>query len=515
MMKKLLGSLKIITIIVVTAIFSLNLLSLSYYPAPFGDEAIYASRAWGLWQTGKPFGTLDYKFMTEYDGHWTLNSLALSYINASIFLITQKPSFLGGRIISLFFGFLLLGSIYQIVVKALGNRQAFLSIFLVGLSPPFFYSAHLGRPDIFVASLGFWAIAIALRRIQDTQTWVGDFAAGLLVCLAFEIHPNGILYFFPIVGIYIWYLKWNIFRVRKMWSFLSGLILGCAIYGLIHIFPFPNTYFTLADLLYSDAHIPPILSGSLTTLWISFSEMGQKLRDIYLFVWPIFIWVIFSITIIHREKTELFFVYLTFIVLFFFALLIGYKSTYYDIQFSPLFNILLAAYFVRIFTETKSWVGRLERVIVTSLYASVLILFSYYVMLKSENFVAFQRASVALETVIKQDDVIMGASTFWFGLYSHEFIPWEELVYPKISEMMPSIGDGLLDKSSPDILIIDGFTRKFIVSDKVPLSERPRFFYLLDKDLNEYLSINAKLVMNEDFGGETGLVEVYRFQHDK
>src|SRR5205823_14310562 len=85
----------------------LGLFSLLRTPAPFVDEAWYASRAWSLIHTGRAFGTLDAGVFDKYDGYWTyfpflgtwFQALAIRILGLSLFSV---------RLVSLAFGLALL-----------------------------------------------------------------------------------------------------------------------------------------------------------------------------------------------------------------------------------------------------------------------------------------------------------------------------------------------------------------------------------------------------------------------
>src|SRR5919199_920282 len=60
----------------------LHLLTLARTPEVFVDEGWYASRAWGLLQTGRNFGPLDAGVWEHFDGYWTFAPWLGTWIQA-------------------------------------------------------------------------------------------------------------------------------------------------------------------------------------------------------------------------------------------------------------------------------------------------------------------------------------------------------------------------------------------------------------------------------------------------
>src|SRR5258706_238132 len=82
------------------------------------------------------------------------------------------------------------GAVYALAARLYGRPAGLLAVGLLGCSLPFLWSAHLGRQEIVVAALGYWAIALFFldpRRGFPYQSLL----AGLLLGLTFEIHLNG------------------------------------------------------------------------------------------------------------------------------------------------------------------------------------------------------------------------------------------------------------------------------------------------------------------------------------
>jgi len=149
--------------LLIAALIGLHVWSLLRFPPPFVDEAWLASRAWGFVQSGRCFGALDVGIFDYVDGYWTFLPCLSVMLQAAALKLAGAPSLPAARLVSLFFGLVLLGAVYWLGVRLRGRRLGGLSLLLVGLSYPFFYSAHLARPDVIAAALGYLTLAAYLQ----------------------------------------------------------------------------------------------------------------------------------------------------------------------------------------------------------------------------------------------------------------------------------------------------------------------------------------------------------------
>jgi len=157
-----------------------------------------ASRAWAWLHTGLNFGPLDAGVWDKFEGYWTVLPLLPTLVNATfIRLFGLKVGSL--RLASLLAGFGLLAIVYYIFYELYRSRRGgLIAVFLVSTSLSFLYSSHFIRQDIYVATLGFGAIALYLAGRRRQQS-VLSLLAGLLIGAAFEFHPNGAIYA-PVIG---------------------------------------------------------------------------------------------------------------------------------------------------------------------------------------------------------------------------------------------------------------------------------------------------------------------------
>ncbi|HLZ09262.1 MAG TPA: glycosyltransferase family 39 protein, partial [Chloroflexota bacterium] len=128
-------------------------------PAPDVDEMYFASRAVGLLRTGVPFGPLDSGVAQPFAGYWTYFPFIGTFFQ-SMAIRAFGLNLVAIRLPSLIFGLVLLYATYSIGRRLYSPSAGVVAALLVATSASFYYSAHVGRQDIFVAALGYLAISL-------------------------------------------------------------------------------------------------------------------------------------------------------------------------------------------------------------------------------------------------------------------------------------------------------------------------------------------------------------------
>lgn len=162
------------------------------------DEGMFASPALNLAEHGF-FGTTvletEHSPLTriEQRTYWVM---PLFLLNVAAAFKAFGMSLFVMRLVSVFWGLVLLAAWYFIVLKLSGNRNiALLCLFLIGGDYIILDTASLGRMDIMSAALGFSALAIYLYRREENLISAVLFSQ-ILVVLCGLTHPNALLAFF-------------------------------------------------------------------------------------------------------------------------------------------------------------------------------------------------------------------------------------------------------------------------------------------------------------------------------
>lgn len=478
--------------------------SLTRYPAPFVDEAWYASRAWALRTHGIPSGSLDAGVIDRFPGYWTFFQWLPAMLQRLAFVTVDQPALLPVRILSLLFGAILLAGIWSIANWAGGRKAALVAVVLTSFSLPFIMSAHVARYDIMGAALGFAAIAWHLvRRSRGLFT---GFLTGLCLVVAFEIHPFSMIFGFPLLALYWVESRGGFVRRRDFWAFVATVALGLAAYAWLHVFRYFDTYVTLSRIIYLPTHAPPLLTFRPGAFLSSISETAMLLLLINPLSFPVLVWAIFDVARSHSDR-EICLLVVAIALFSGLAFMINNKFVYYLILVSPAFDVIVALFLAK--RATQTWRARAATTI-TNLAILVLVagnLFLNALPLKADIGSEFRVVQTRVEKAVRPGEVIIGPATYWFGLHEHLYYSWEQLVY--LRRYSPKLGlHEALGCLHPDILIWDRHLDSF-VTDSPGTTLYSGKLTLPRTHLQDFVLRHALLVDDFD-GGEAGRIRIYR-----
>lgn len=474
------------------------------YPAPFVDEAWFASRAWAFIHTGRAFGPLDAGVIDRFEGYWTFLPWLPTFFQSIGLCLAGAPTLLAVRGVSLAFGLLLAAAVYVIGRRLGGWKLGLLSAFLVATSRPFLYSAHLARPDVMAAALGY--VAIALHLVDRNSRWWIGLLSGLCVGAAFEVHAHSAIYGPALLALHV--LRWRstVFRQPHFWGFVAGTLGGLAFYLALHVLPYPQTYLALTRLAFGPTHTPPLLTFDPLVIGRALTDIWLPLVAVYLLLIPLVLWAAAVLTR-ERSTTGRTLVVLSAVLVAACSLFVRNKAYYYLILITPAIDMMAAALVLDV--SQQPWTRRFgdyaRRAIVWGLLLGSLAL---NVTLVQENMVAdYEAAQEQLNAIIQAGEAIMGPQTYWFGLYDHRYYSWEELVYYRRYAPGSTVEDALRE-FRPDVLIIDSGWNAFI-------TERPgdslylEHLWLPRAEMDAFLSRHAELAGSFD-NAYYGHFRIYR-----
>jgi hypothetical protein len=497
----------LLVLLVLTLI--LNGWSLMRFPAPFVDEVWLASRAWGFIQTGRAFGPLDVGVIDRFEGYWTFYPWLPVWIQSLTLRFSAQPALFPVRVVSLFFGVLLLVAVYFIAKRLYGIGTGLLAAILVSASGPFLYSAHLARYDIMTAALGFIAIALYLNNHRG-RAWPG-LVAGLCIGLGFEIHPHAVFYGPAILALYFLHHRWSMFRRRDLWAFFVGLGLGFVFYVLLHIAPYPQTYLALNQIVFTTSHTPPIFTLDPHVILQAIGDMAKFLLGMDLLMVPIIAWAVVALAK-RRSEADRTLLVLAATLIVGATLLFRIKAAFYAILFSPAIQLLVAGFLAQ--TLQRPWRSRIQKYAGVSISLGVCIgaITLNLASLRTDALKPFEEAQGYIDQVVQPGESIMGPQTYWLGLYDHSYYSWESLIDYQSYAPGSTIEDALRELR-PDILIIDRHLAVFI-SDKPGQSGYGRYLHLPKSELEAFLDRYATLVGQLDID-YYGPIRIYRITWDE
>ena len=322
------------------------------------------------------------------------------------------------------------------------------------------------------------------------------------------MHPHGAI-FAPAIGLlYSYDLRWRMLRKRHFWGFVTGGAGGLLLYAILHILPYPETYFAYNRLTVGQTHLPPILPFDPAVLLQSVTDVGLQVGTLYSVMVPI---LIIAAVVLARgrlaadKRLLLFAVVLTGSAI----LLIQNKLFYYAILYTPALEMMMAAFLLHF--AQQPWRGRFRdyasQIFVWGCLMGVVVLNLNQLWTWQNGYQVYQSAQDRINGNILPEDSIISTQTYWLGLYDHTYYSWEELVYYQRYAPGSTLQDALRELQ-PSILIIDDHWRGYI-TDEPGNTIRSQQLRLSESEMQAILHRYAEL-LDEFEVAHYGLIQIYR-----
>ncbi len=499
--------------LLLAAIALLNYYTLLSVPAPFADEGWNANRAWGLLQTGHPFGTMDAGVFDRFGGYWCyfpwlgtgLHALAIRLLGPSLFSV---------RAVSLIFGLILLGAVYAIGRGLYGCRMGLLAVGLVALTPAFLGASHLARHDIVVAAFGFLAVALHVTG-HRSHLPVNGALSGLIAAATLDIHAIGLLYVAAVAALHLLDHGWDVLRARDFRSFCLGAAVGFAFFAAMHLLPNLQTYATLAGLGFGSARTPPLLVPD-PNLWLgSVIDAGALLLESCHLLAILLLAALVGLPLGGSASDARVMALFASLVVGLVAL-VRFKAGMYGILVAPAACLLIAAFLDRLLVD---WARVRERAGLRTKLAFALVVAALslpllgtlqhsltYLLQDSRE--EYRTTLEQLQQAVPPADTIIGPQTYWFGLTDQKYLSWEQLTYYRRYAPDSTLEDAF-QALGPHFLIVDRHMEQFITDEPAQLPEQFRYLYVPRTDLERFLSGRGHLVAAMKTAA-FGTVRVYR-----
>jgi hypothetical protein len=279
------------------------------------------------------------------------------------------------RLTSLVWGGLLLLVVYWLGRRYWSRSVGLAATTLLAVSNPFMIGTHTLRPDVEVVTMVLGALLLAERSLDTApaargldarrrRSLVWAFAAGLVLGLIVDTHPNGVA-FFPLVGlVYPLRQGWRVFlRRTEVWAFAAGIVAAALYYLAVRFVPDPVGFMTALGYWVGVDKAPPALRSAGGPL----AKLGGMLTSELLRYWDYFgeeplelavvalgllggLWM----AVRGSYPARLILLGLGFAFVFF-VIAVSSKSKFYMLLTFPLYMLLLA----RVLERIADWIGRL------------------------------------------------------------------------------------------------------------------------------------------------------------
>lgn len=406
---------------VLVLIAGVHALTLLRYPPPFVDEAWFGNRSWALITTGSPVGTLDHGVVDRTpEGRHFFPLLPVVFVSLPL-LIVGEPSLWALRVPSVLAGAALCWSTWALVSTFFTRSTACLAVALLAMSPSFFYSAHLARPDILAAAVGYAGVALVARAAQSRHIAKAGFG-GFLCGVATEFHPFALVITISALTLGLDISRVAVMRTRFTAGVLAGVLAGLAVYPLLHIAPSPSTYWHLNAVIYGPTHTPSLAGviASLPTL-VELVSWGFYSAPLVLVVATVVLWL--SGRTAHRAIVGM-----TIATTLSMALLVRNKHPYYAILMTPALAVLVASALSVATAGARSrharWASRLALaffVVVGTIPTARVV--------AVDGSAAFRDTTSRLATSLPGGSSVIGSQTYWLALSDRQYYSWEQLIY--------------------------------------------------------------------------------------
>jgi hypothetical protein len=329
---------------------------------------------------------------------------------------------------------------------------------ITALSVPFVLASHLGRHDIVVTALGYWAFALYLSG-DSSRLPYRSFLAGLAIGLTLDIHPNGIVFAPAIALLYLLEHGWGVIKKARFWAYVLGGLVGLLWFVVLHILPYPGSYFALFSLGNGSGRTPPASDpfGFVTSVGQALWLLGPVPALLCL--------VGLGVLLYRRSASD------SRLAAFFAALVLSYaavvrgKPVFYEVLIVPAGGLVVAASMRKLWALDWS-AARLK----VAANATVWVLAATSALLTLAGMLAsgpsdFDTLLQRIRAEVPPSASVMGAQTYYFALPEQRYLSWEQLVYYRRATPGSTLEDALR-AMHPDYLLFDSNVSDALVSDE-------------------------------------------------
>lgn len=338
----------ILAIICVYAL--LNLPFLTVFPPidNLGDESWMMSISSELLKTGKPIAAIHAGTPIGETPQVTTMWIYSSLLAGMVYIF--GPFVWVGRFLSFMFGLLAVILTYHLGYKIVNHKIGLTAAFLLITSTAFSWHSREIRPDMMILAFSTASVYCFYRAFNEKKDKF-LFLSGLISTMSVQVHPNGAIFAFSIVIIYIITYRKILFSKSSL-SLIVGLCIGFASWTIFNYLPYSASSFQTIHKKY----LPPLLTTnifailfhSLDFLWIfSPKNLNVLITQYYSTISAGIVYValvIVTVSLIFGKNKKHSLLLLSFVILplFISNFIVGAWQWFHYSVFLPLSFIILA-----------------------------------------------------------------------------------------------------------------------------------------------------------------------------
>lgn len=451
-------------------------------------------------------GSLKHPFIEGFGGmqfHFIQSRIVLPLVHAAIFKVVDY-SIVTSRIGSVLFGALAVVSVYAVMRRWFGGKQAFLVTLATIIHPWFFEVSRRARPEIYYTALALvflWLIVVFF----DSGSRRSAFFAGVFAGLSALTHPNGLIMVFSIsVAVILWSRTRPIGRLI-LWGCV-GFLLVVLPYIVYVFWAIRNPQVSFAEQMQIGMLHKLFLHGEINR-WKSFLQWPEGV--------PITIIMLVSWILAWYRSTAADKALATIIALF--ALILPFATvsptSRYLVAITPLFCALIVRLIWRIMAGKdviwQNWHKFRFAISVgaAAIYLSTCITFiglMFYCLRGAD----FTRVINHVASVVGHESRVCGSPIFWAGHYRYQYGPYiiayEDMKLKKAIDMVRKYNFNYAIRTSWLVSPPSGIAQ--------PPFSMPDF---RDDCLNDWVCRIFGTKIDEFYDPYYGSIEIYKLNWDK
>ncbi len=403
---------------------------LDHYPRVWVDEPWEAATGYTLSTEGRMYNPVLENY-SGYDKVLLQPRLFLSLATAPVFALFGFGP-VTGRLVSGFFGFVMLIALYAFTKKFFTRRAALLAVWFVTIETMMFISYRTIRPEIYLAAFEISSLYFFFRGIRARA--VRDFIwAGLLCGIALWVHPNALFHICALAVVLLLAGGKQIWTSRLSWSFAAAVLVGVLPY-LVYVVvnDAQNSFSTFYLQLDNRTNVIAQhnwLATSVQGEWNRIVEYAQFPNRVFLVLFYAVVWFA---SLFSKKKEARYLAIMVAAHAFLSLALLANKTIFYSASILPLLCILAASMADEWLGEARTLFVRLRQISsrqhwLPSASLALVVLFSLNQLAGDAGLVwrnkdcPYSETIRRLQTVIPPNARVWGSITFWFGFYQQPY----------------------------------------------------------------------------------------------